>query len=212
MAFFTQQAAAINTAVQKQIADGTYVAPPTTTTITKRTPRTKLGSAVQNIGTKIVDTTKNIVDAAKETLKNPAFAPLVVLKPVMKSALQKKGIKYKSDSVEDLAEAFHTAIVKKQPYKANYSYEVNNLDPFLVTTIVTAIIDFIKNLKKKKEDGIALTNEEQIILNEAEKVAATVTDYAKDEAKFQVGDFLSKNWVFIVAGLVLVGYFVMRKK
>ncbi len=102
-----------------------------------------------------------------------ALAPLIPLKPMMRKILDKKGIKH-SKTLKDIANKFYNDVIKKTPTaKANtFDYLECDLDDYTENNIidaaidiVTAIINFIKDIKNKAKKGTLLTDTEQDILD-----------------------------------------------
>ena len=130
--------------------------------------------------------------------------PLVPLKLAMKKILKDRGIT-PPDNLKELAHVFYDKVVKA--HKSTFE-PIDHIEPVMtLTAIVTAIIKFIKDLKKKKESGQKLDKSEQKILDTTEKLVSegeeTVKGFIKDEATFELGKIAPLLILAFVAILLL---------
>ena len=84
-----------------------------------------------------------------------------------------------------------------------------SLDPVTIALIVTAIVSFLNELRKMKEAGQPIPDGLEGLATAAVKVNEEITTYAENEAKFMLGDFLVKNWLYIA--YAVLGIIVLRK-
>lgn len=166
-------------------------------------------------------TTKKLIGRAKDKLKNlgqnSKYALLLPFKGLMFAALKAKGVKTPNNDISTISRAFFQVIIKKQPYVAS-NYEEENIDPVTISMIVKTVINFIKGLKKKKEEGEVLTGEEETILNDAEKIAEEVEDAGNalqsrttSDGGFDIGQFM-KDYGVIIFAVVIAGFFILKGK
>jgi hypothetical protein len=133
---------------------------------------------------------------------------LRLLEPLMrpmKATLARKGIQYQDD-IKDVAWKFYKHIVQGEQFIGQYSSDFVVTVIMIVATALPAIIKYFKNLKKKKDAGETLTPLEETAYTEAQTVANDKT-INPDSG---MGDFLSSNWIVIVAVLVVL-YFLFKK-
>lgn len=116
----------------------------------------------------------------KKLLNITTFAPLLPFRAAMKLILRSKGVKPK-DKIDELSQQFYKIVIKKE----NYS-EIEHIEPTIISAIVTAVLAYFKNLKKKKEEGKELTESEKKALDVAEKSVDTVVRNIKEEAKAEI--------------------------
>jgi hypothetical protein len=153
---------------------------------------------------------------------NPALLPLIPLKGLMVKALNNKGVTTKKEEPLDvIAKKFYNNIVVKH----NKHYEEVHFDSDLepdyvvgsaITGIVTAVISFIKDLKKKKEaEGEeALTPTEKVIVKQTENVEAQIQEKSEAEAARQVGSTLlyDRNFQIGLVFVIALAFIMLRKK
>ena len=169
----------------------------------------KRGRRITKRATKIQK--KRTASAAKraqrrERLKSvTVLAPLQPLKPVMILALKKKG---KTHSVKTplsiiARDFYNTYVAPKSGFEE--IPEMDNAVGAVGSAVVGAIIDYIKNLKKKKEEGKPLSKTEGQIVTGTEKVEAKIATKAKEEAAAEVGRniLFDKKTQLIIGGVIL---------
>lgn len=188
---------------------------------------TRLGVAVKKVG-KVV---KQIGHTVLKVGENIAFAPIAIFKPMMIKELDRRGIAH-TDMLHDIAPKFakhvtghHFEYFEEQMFstgdlKINFS-EKNSDGKHLVdvvaSSIVKAIVEFFKNLKKKKESGTPMSESETKLLNDSEAVINTVEDIAiettQDSVVYQIKNFVfSWKGVASLAGIVVILLFLFKKK
>jgi hypothetical protein len=153
-----------------------------------------------------------IKDKIKGVVKKVGYARLLVFKPVLVAALKKKGARVSmSTKMEELVPMFKDVVIDK---KAVLNYEDYDclehvVPPQAVEGIVQVVLEFIKQLKAKKEKGEKLTEEEQAVLDGAEVEA---DKEMKGENASTDKNWLKDFWYIWVALAVLLVYFVVKKK
>lgn len=134
---------------------------------------------------------------------------LIPLLPVMNSSLRNAGFVPPANDLDGTAMLFYQKIV--QPAQKN-NYDADYLDD----AIVNAILSFVGTLAEKQRNGETLNNKVyDVIATGANKVADTVEQKAVETGQFKLGEFISKNIVWIIAGALALGvliFFVARKK
>jgi len=160
---------------------------------------------------------KKIKDKIKGAANKVGYARLIVFKPVMVQALKKKGARVSmSTKMDKLVPMFKDIVIEHKPV-LNYEDYENNLDTSedlehiyaeASEAVIQLVLNFISNLKAKKDRGEKLSADEQNILEGSEKVADSVKEGAKE---------YGKNWFFdlwyiwvLVAGLLV--YMAVKKK
>lgn len=164
---------------------------------------------IHKIGKAIAKTAVKVVDKVEEI----PFAPLLPFKGLMTTELQKRNITYKNE-LSDIAPKFYNSVVKKSHFDSesnNFEGGFNYIDhdgsenfvvtAAMATTIIGAIIDFIKQLKKKRDAGQPLTNEESQILTQAEQISVVVSDAAMNSAQTTIAEQV-KDFIFSWKGAV----------
>lgn len=148
---------------------------------------------------------KKAGDKIKGFVRNVGqFGVLLPFKKLLANALDKKGVSH-DNTIEDISVKFYNTFLSKKN-----NYEAEHLDPVLVSTIIGAILSFIRAAKEKKKQGGELSDVEKTIVDGADKVIGTVVGAARDEAKFKVGEF-----VFSPIGIgliVLILFFFLKRK
>lgn len=158
----------------------------------------------------------------KAIVGTSVLLPLQPLRPVMIKGLKKEGIKADNKTqLVDLANLFYKHVVRKQD-KSFEEIDLNNLDDHAVgaalSAVVTGIISFIKNIKKKKAEGKALTKMEEVIASGTEEVETQIETGAKEEVAKQVGSSLlfNKKTQMIIVGvivvIIIIAVVIARKK
>ena len=151
-----------------------------------------------------------IKDKIKSAANKVGYARLLVFKPVLVQALKKKGAKVSmSTKMDVLVPMFKDVVIDK---KAVLNYDdyncIEHVAEEAADAIVTLVLEFIKNLKAKKDKGEPLSPDEQNILDASEKVAESVKDGAKEAGK----DWFFDMWYLWVAVAALLIYFAVKKK
>lgn len=140
-------------------------------------------------------------DAAKLILANPY---LLALKPAMRKALDKRGIKH-DGKLPDIVEKFYYNIVKRQNFE-NYQHS-DHLAAEVVEGIISGIIGFFKSLRDKKKSGAPLSDTEQTLLDTAETGADKYEEIKKEEINEGIGAFLTSPIFLIIAVFLLLKVF-----
>lgn len=151
------------------------------------------------------------------------FFPLLPFKPLMQKLLKKKGIKPEK-KIKELALQFHEHIVKKRTFDFNYEYkETHSVAPavaVIVPSILRFLKSFIKSSKEKKEKGEPLSDVEEVLLEESEKIekeAEKIKEEKEEEEKKEAEKAEEKKpfkipvWL-IIAGVAVVFFLFMRRK
>lgn len=134
------------------------------------------------------------------------FAPLLPFKLAMKQILKAKGIEPKSN-IGDLAQQFKSVIIDK---KGTYELEpYEHLAPSIVAAIISGILGFFKDLKRRKEAGEPLSDAEHKALDSAEKAVGGVIQEEKEEI---VRDTKASLTMPLIIGLVVVVVMVIAFK
>jgi hypothetical protein len=162
---------------------------------------------------------KQIGSVLKGAAGVSVLLPLVPLRGMMIKALNKEGIvATKRTSTVDLANRFYKNIVQKHD-KSYDDMDINTIPPDHVAAaigiVVTAIISFIKNIKKRKADGEKLSKAEELVAAGTEEAEAKINDSAKGEAATEVGTALlfdRKTQLIILAVVAVALYFMFRKR
>ena len=160
---------------------------------------------------------KKIKKGLKRVGQAAVFAPLIPLKPVMLKALEKKGKRpAKKTPIGEVAKLFYNEIVTH--YDDNFEpiemdFELDNIDPVTISSLVSAIVTFIKGLKKKKKAGEPLTKTEDTIVTGTEAVEAHIqSEMDKERAEDLGGKILfDRKFQLIAAGAILILIFALRK-
>lgn len=86
----------------------------------------------------------------------------------------------------------------------------------VVGSVISAIINFFKSLKEKKQRGEKLSEAEEKALQLADEGAKQADELIEKEAKQKVGGFImDKKWILIIVGslaVVFVGGKLLKKK
>jgi len=181
----------------------------------------KLKKVIAKIKAKAVKTLKGAGE-------NIALAPLVPLLPVMLIALKRNNIKH-SKKVSDIALKFYRHVIFKGKHFDGYnigdSSDVSGLvyDPEIAkqagdsgeeskpekinkgmfVTMIQAILYYIRKIKKKKEKGEALTQEEKTILDAYTPIETSIEDTVKDLAEENIAEKI-KDFIFSPAGIIII--------
>ena len=149
-----------------------------------------------------------------------AFPLLIPFKMVMLNMLRKKGVPTPDQRIGKVAESFYKHIALGKNYEG-LDFETNfeelaeqNYESYAIAvgTIIKAVVSFFKGLKKKKDSGQPLSNDEEKALEVAEQIGEDIEEMEKDEVEEGIGEKLLEYWwviaLVLVAGIVLVA----RKK
>ncbi len=82
----------------------------------------------------------------------------------------------------------------------------------LSTSLIQAIIDFIKKLRDKKKRGEKLTPVEEKLADAYDSTESEVIQNVKDEANEAVGGFILSPKTLILLAVVIAAIFIFRKK
>lgn len=162
------------------------------------------------------------------------LAPLIPMKRTMIEGLQSKGIKTDKLNFATIVEKFHNEFVSKQNNPTsnydvlpsgyiekhplfrtpldNYDFS-DSVDSVQIGSIVTATVEYFKNLKNKKQAGDTnLTATENKLANSTAKVEKELIEKAKTEQPVQKGD-MNKYIKYAVYAIVvaLILWFIMKK-
>lgn len=166
---------------------------------------------------------KNIIHGVGQGLKKvgqaASFAVVLPFKDAMKHGLDAKGLSH-SNKIEDISTKFFHSHVKGQGFMDKYDeYFIPshfdesryNIVDEAASAIIGAIVDYFKNLKKKKDSGQPLTPDEEKMLAKSEAAQTALVNKAKDmgeeAAASKVKDFLF-SWKGAVAGAGILGLIV----
>ena len=154
-----------------------------------------------------------VKDKLKPLVKKLGYTNLLVFKPVIVAALKKKGAKVSlSTKMEVLVPMFKDVVIDKKPVLNYEDYNcLEHVGADEVEMVVQLVLNFIKNLKAKKDAGEPLSKEDEDVLDGAEKVAEKEM---KGEGKDDDGNknWLKDFWYIWVALAVLLVYFAVKKK
>jgi hypothetical protein len=151
------------------------------------------------------------------------LAPLNPLKPIMVKALKTKGLKFTNKSpLLQVVNEFYNKIVRGKDKTLEevdlLSFYDDHVIGDIAGSVVTAVIDFIKKLKKNKAEGKPLTKTEEKIVKGTEVVETKIKEKAEDEAAATVGKKLlfDKKTQLIIGGVVvmiiIIAVVIARKK
>ena len=136
-----------------------------------------------------------------------AIGVLAPFKKLMVRSLVDKGIQVNEKTeLTELSSLFYDNIVRNKKAK---NYEVGNfvLSAEIIGGIVSGVIAFFKGLKKKKDEGGTLTDQETKLLSGAEKIGNSADAVTQDFAEESIGEMIMQYWWIPVAGLVLYALF-----
>lgn len=166
--------------------------------------RKGLGKFFQNIG-------KGIGKAGLGVGKVLTWVAVRPFRGAMLKGLEAAGVRgyTKNTPLPDLAKAFIKFVVKRErpdlvPPELEDTFERDTIEPVTISAIVTAIIAFIKGLKKKKEDGQPLTKSQKAIVDVAETVEDRAYEIADEEVSFQLGDWIRQNLALVLVGAAVL--------
>ena len=169
----------------------------------KKTGKTKAGKLIAKVK-------KGVKKVAGTIKKVASFPVLLPFKVAMSTILKSKGIIPEKD-IAKLAQQFHSVIIEK---KGTYEmYEVEHIAPVAISMIINGVIDFFKQLKKKKDSGATLTPQEETALNNAEATVGAVMEAGKEDAKNEIA---KKSFTPLIIGgviaLIVIFLLVGKKK
>lgn len=170
---------------------------------------------------KVKNKARKIVDKAKQI---GGFAILAPISPVLKAGLRARGLST-SGTLQEIALRFYNEVVRKNSYDEFNTFggfydnveqaqepeaKSSNLDPVLISSIISAIVSFIKRLKEKKEQGEPLTQAQEKIVDTSDTLNNEIEQVAKDEIEMRLTEGIKKYWWVIAAAIV--GFMYLRKK
>jgi hypothetical protein len=167
----------------------------------KKHGKTKVGKFLTKVG-------KGVKKIAKEAGKI-AFAPLLPFKLAMKQVLKEKGVNADEMKMNELVQTFHSVIIEK---KGNYEIQnYEHLGDDVIASVISGIIAYFKNLKKRKEAGEKLTPAEEKALKTAEDTTGQAIEDIKEEGKQEL---MSKSYIpiIIIAVIAVILLFTFLKK
>lgn len=133
--------------------------------------RDQVKNAVSNVPKPKIDKIiKNVNKAVDLGKKGIAVAPLIPYFPLMKAIMKKRGVTIPRDP-DELVKSFYQNIIKK-------GIKNDSIEPVTITLIVTAVISFFTQMKKKRDEEKA-SEEEKKIADKADEVG-DVADAMKD--------------------------------
>lgn len=160
---------------------------------------------VKSIGAGIKSAAHSVVSGAEDL----PYVSLLPFKGMMQKELDSKGIKH-SGTLHELAPLFLKHIVHEEShsfeYHNNFDLESHNIVEEVASGIITAILEFIKGLKKKAASGLGLTPTEANILNGATQVSNATMRIAKTQVEIAISEKIRKflfSWKGIVAIMAL---------
>ncbi len=173
--------------------------------------RRKIKDIIKGAVTQVKGAVSGVKGAVSGAAAKLGYAKLLVFKPVIVAALKKKGAKVSmSTKMEVLVPMFKDVVIDK---KAVLNYDDYNCLEHVgadeVEMIVQAVLNFIKNLKAKKDAGEPLSKEDNDVLDGAEKEAEKEM---KGENASTEKNWLKDFWYIWVALAVLLVYFAVKKK
>lgn len=166
----------------------------------------KFKEKIKGAAGKIKDTGKKIGRKIKDTAKKVPFAPLLPFAVAMRIILTGKG-KTPETKFERLCQQFYSVVIEK---KENYELtNTEHLAPAIVTAIISGVLGYFSELKKRKKDGVTLSKGEEQALNIAEKTTDEVMNVGKDIAYKETAEKGFPIAVMLIVGLVV---FMILKK
>lgn len=156
---------------------------------------------------------KKVVGAIKKVVGFSILGPLM---PVMGKALRSKGVNTKGMGLAEMSKQFYNKIVKPQSgdtYEViEWDTDVDYIDPVTITALVSAVIGFIKRLKKKKQEGAKLTPTQEKIVSGSD----AVIDGIKYEAEVQSAESIGRtlfmdNKIIVIVVLAVVALMIFKK-
>lgn len=156
---------------------------------------------------------KKIVGAIKKVVGFSILGPLM---PVMGKALRSKGVNTKGMGLAEMSKQFYNKIVVKQSgdmyEELIYDPDVDYIDPVTITALVSAVIGFIKRLKKKKEEGATLTPTQEKIVSGSDAVMENIKYEAEVQGAESIGRTLfMDNKIIVIVVIAAVAFFLLKK-
>lgn len=189
--------------------------------ITKKELAVKYAKAPAKLKKKLKRRIK-FIDTKRKIIGTALFIPLLPLRIVIVTTLKKKGHDTKKMNFSEMVMTFYNEIVA--PASKGTFEPVENTEQFyndckanhaVGAAIVTAVVSFIKALKKKKAKGEPLTAIEKNIVAKTELVEEKIEEKAKDEAAMTVGKRIlfdkKTQKIIIIAVAALVGLLLFKK-
>ncbi len=146
-----------------------------------------------------------------KVIKRAPYAVLLPLRPVLRKAVERKGVSTKKMKIDELAKQFYNLVVVKESkgtYElVDYDPDTDNIDPITITAVVSAIVGFVKSLKRQKDEGKELTPAQESIADGVEKVQDKLIYEAKVEGAEGIGKTLfmdGKIWLILGAAVVVL--------
>jgi hypothetical protein len=126
---------------------------------------------IKGLMNKIKSLPKKALGAVEET----PFLPLLPFKMVMKNELEKKGVAH-TNFLHDIVPKFAKSIAGLHfaDFGADHDGQGYNLGEGVAISIVTTVINYLKNLHAKKAAGAPMTETEKKVLDESDKVSEQI--------------------------------------
>lgn len=163
----------------------------------------------QELGKDLVKVAKGAIKGLGKVTEIASMPVLLPFKIAMQNILKQKNVTPKKD-MSDLAQQFYNIVIQK---KSTFDiYQPEHIAPAIAAGIVSAIVKFFTQLKKKKEQAEAekeagkepsepLTQTEEKALNLAEASVSEVVEQAKETAKEEIA---TKSFMpLIITGVIL---------
>jgi hypothetical protein len=135
----------------------------------------------KKIGDKLKDAAKNLSD------NDAIYLPIVPFKKVLKKRLDKKGVKYASNHISDIAKAFYKSEIEGTNFEsylneeektpAKKDVEIPGSVVGIAAKIVESIINLIKQKKEDQKQGKTGAGDDELLLDidDAAKAAEAMT-------------------------------------
>jgi hypothetical protein len=135
----------------------------------------------KKIGEKLKDAAKNLSD------NDAIYLPIVPFKKVLKKRLDKKGVKYSSNHISDIAKAFYKSEIEGTNFEsylneeektpAKKDVEIPGSVVGIAAKIVESIINLIKQKKEDQKQGKTGAGDDELLLDidDAAKAAEAMT-------------------------------------
>lgn len=175
--------------------------------------------AKENVKKAVGTVAKQVGELAKKGANALLYAPLLPLRIIMTTALKNKGVTNPPKDIGELGFMFHKRVIKGENtysfdeaslYNSDNVDNYNHIEPATITVIVTAIVNWVKKIKEKKENNQPLDKEEQVVAEKIDEVEKEL------DQKIETAD-APKNWfkdnlpLILVVGAVIV-FLIVRKK
>ena len=121
---------------------------------------------------KLMDKVKAAPGKVLQSAEEVPFVALLPFKEVMKKALDAKGVTH-TNFLHDIAPKFAKTLAKGHfaDFAADHDGQGYNLGEDVAAGIISSIINYFKTLHAKKASGQPMTQGEEQVLSEADKVA-----------------------------------------